>query len=132
MELSSAKAKEKVTKLSNALSNLPAASPIPTVERKRSQLLEAQDRYEAVCDQMIRLLTDEQESTAIITDYIALEHRVSELSDETQQHIDTLMTGLDETGCPITERVSLNYHLEDSLGASTLQACCSTSCSSGR
>ena len=103
MELSTAKAKEKVTKLSNALSNLSETGPIPTVERKRSQLLEAQDRYEAVCDQMIRLLTDEQESAAIIADYIALEHRISELSDETQQRIDTRMTGLAETGRPITE-----------------------------
>ena len=92
MALSSArgqltKAKEKVTKLLNALSNLPETSPIPTVERKRTQLLEAEDRYETVYDQMIGLLTDEQVSTAVIADYIALEHRVSELSNETQQHI---------------------------------------------
>ena len=97
------KAKDKVTKLLNALSNLPETSPIPTVERKRTQLLEAQDRYEAVCDQLIRLLTDEEESAAIIAKYIALEHRVSKLSDEIQQRIDMRMTGLDETGRPITE-----------------------------
>ena len=77
------KAKERVIHLATALSGMPEASLTSTLERKRKQLLEAQSCYEVTFDKLNELLPNENK--AIANDYIAIEHRVSELSDVIQK-----------------------------------------------
>ena len=74
-------------RLETALSGMPEASLTSTLERKQTELLEAQRRYKVPFDKLNELLPDENEAVANTADYIAIGHRASELNDVVQNRL---------------------------------------------